>query len=62
MNNWQAMPLLLSVKDLTAVLGVCLTRSYALLTQEDFPKGKICRTYKIYRDELRRWLEMGAPK
>lgn len=58
-DKWESLPVLLSVKDVASLLGLGKARTYALLAQEDFPKVKIGKTFKVYPASLKRWLEEG---
>ncbi|MBP2641031.1 MAG: hypothetical protein H6Q66_1982 [Firmicutes bacterium] len=57
---WEDIPLILSIKDLCEILEIGTATAYALVNQEGFPKVQIGKSNKIYRDSLRKWLEVGT--
>ena len=55
--DWTAMPVVLTVEEMRAVLGIGESKAYRLMAEPGFPKVKIGNMYKVYRDGLRRYLE-----
>lgn len=59
-NDWDQLPLLLSVKDLSNVMGIGITASYQLAKRGGFPSLKVGNRIIVPRDALIRWLEEEA--
>lgn len=55
--NWDELPYYLSAKDIAAVLGLGLTKTYDLIHHKDCPKKKVGRRYLVPRDAFRAWFE-----
>ena len=55
--DWAALPMVLTVEELSAVLGIGQSKAYRLMSEPGFPSVKIGKTSKVYRDGLRRYLE-----
>ena len=55
--EWAQMPIVLTVEEVGAILGIGQQKAYRLITKPGFPMVKIGKTYKIYRDGLRSYLE-----
>lgn len=55
--EWANMPMVLTIDEMSAILGIGGSKAYRLLYEPGFPRVKIGKTYKVYRDGLRRYLE-----
>ena len=55
--EWANMPVVLTIDEMCAILGIGESKAYRLLSEPGFPRVKIGKTYKVYRDGLRRYLE-----
>lgn len=55
--DWATMPIVMTVDEMKAVLGIGANRAHQLMSEPGFPRVKIGKTYKIYRDGLRRYFE-----
>ena len=55
--EWADMPVVLTIDEMCAILGIGESKAYRLLSEPGFPRVKIGKTYKVYRDGLRRYLE-----
>ena len=60
--EWADMPMVLTVEEVCAILGIGQSKAYRLMSEPGFPMVKIGKTYKIYRDGLRRYLEAQEPR
>ena len=58
--EWANMPVVLTIDEMCAILGIGESKAYRLLSEPGFPRVKIGKTYKVYRDGLRRYLEEQA--
>ena len=58
--EWADMPVVLTINEMCAILGIGESKAYRLLSEPGFPRVKIGKTYKVYRDGLRRYLEEQA--
>ena len=58
--EWTDMPVVLTIDEMCAILGIGESKAYRLLSEPGFPRVKIGKTYKVYRDGLRRYLEEQA--
>lgn len=64
-TSYDALPLMLTVKDLADVLGIALPSAYDLVKRENFPAIRISgRRIVIPKDALQKWVnhqtERGA--
>lgn len=62
MNNinnidWDTMPILLSVQEAGKVLRISPAKAYMLVTEPQFPRVRLGKSYKVSRDGLKKWLE-----
>lgn len=55
--NWEDLPYYLSAKDISAFLGLGLTKTYELVNHKDCPKKKVGRRILVPRDRFRAWFE-----
>ena len=55
-TNYDELPLLLSVKQLVALMGVSDSSIYELIQEDDFPSLRIGKRIVIPKAELRRWI------
>ncbi|HZT06560.1 MAG TPA: helix-turn-helix domain-containing protein [Chloroflexota bacterium] len=55
-----AMPMLLTVKDVEAELQLGRTRTYELVRSGELPVVRIGRVVRIPRDALRQWIDERA--
>lgn len=55
-TEWEQLPLLLSTREVSNILRISISTAYSLLEEQGFPKKRIGKTYKVSRDELKRWL------
>ena len=55
-TEWEQLPLLLSTREVSNILRISISTAYALVEDQGFPKKRIGKTYKVSRDELKRWL------
>lgn len=64
-TSYDALPLMLTVKDLANVLGIALPSAYELVKRVDFPAIRVSdRRIVIPKDALQKWVnhqtERGA--
>ena len=59
-KNYDDLPLMLSVPDLTAVLGISRAGAYELVKQEGFPSLHIGNRILIPKDELIAWIKRNT--
>lgn len=57
-KSYDDLPLLLSVKQLSALLGVSHSGAYELIHQEDFPSLRIGKRIVIPKEELQKWINL----
>jgi excisionase family DNA binding protein len=57
-----ALPMLLTVKDLEAELQLGRTRTYELVRSGELPVVRIGRVVRVPRDALRRWIQERAAR
>lgn len=55
--SWDDLPYYLSAKDISALLGLGLTKTYEIIHHEDCPKKKVGSRYLVPRDRFRVWFE-----
>lgn len=56
-NNWEALPMVLSIKQVAEVLGVSRACVYRMVKDDSLPKIQVGKVNKIYREALRHWLQ-----
>ncbi|MCL6455092.1 MAG: helix-turn-helix domain-containing protein [Alicyclobacillus sp.] len=56
-TSWDALPVVLTVKQAAEILGMGLRQTYELAHLEGFPARRFGRSVRISRDGLRRWME-----
>lgn len=57
--DWVDLPIVISVDEMSRLLGISRITAYSLIAQEGFPKVRVGKVFKVYRDGLKRWLEQG---
>lgn len=55
-KSFDELPLMLSVPDVAAVLGISRAGAYELVHAEDFPKLRIGSRIVVPKEELREWI------
>ena len=55
-KTFDELPLMLSVPDVAAVLGISRAGAYELVHAEDFPKLRIGSRIVVPKEELREWI------
>lgn len=53
---------ILTVKDISSILGCGIHRAYDIVNQRDFPKIKIGKRFYIPNDEFENWLKIYIRK
>jgi excisionase family DNA binding protein len=61
-GSLDAMPMLLTVKDVEAELQLGRTRTYELVRSGELPVVRIGRVVRIPRDALRQWIDERAAR
>ena len=61
-KSFDDLPLMLSVPELSAVLGIGLAHAYEIARREDFPTIKLGSRILIPKDRLIQWLNEQADK
>lgn len=59
-TDYDALPLVLEVKDIQNILGISRTTAYALVKQPDFPACKSGSRIKISKQALFDWMAGGV--
>lgn len=59
-KNYDDLPLMLSVPDLTAVLGISRAGAYELVKSEGFPSLRIGNRILVPKDELIAWIKRNT--
>ena len=59
-TDYEALPLVLEVKDIQNILGISRTTAYALVKQPDFPAFKSGSRIKISKQALFDWMAGGV--
>jgi excisionase family DNA binding protein len=49
-----------TVREVAALLGMCLPKAYELVRQEGFPAIRIGRRIVVPKEAFHRWLEQAA--
>ena len=55
-KTFDELPLMLSVPDVAAVLGISRAGAYELVHADDFPKLRIGSRIVVPKEELREWI------
>ncbi len=58
-TDYEALPLVLEVKDIQNILGISRTTAYALVKQPDFPTFRSGSRIKISKKALFDWMAGG---
>ena len=61
-NSYEELPLMLSVPEMAAVLGISRAGAYELARTEGFPALKIGTRIVIPKDEFREWIKRNMGK
>ena len=61
-KSYEELPLMLSVPEMAAALGISRTGAYELARSEGFPALRIGTRIVIPKDELREWIKRNMGK
>lgn len=61
-KSYEDLPLMLSVPEMAAALGISRTGAYELARSEGFPALRIGTRIVIPKDELREWIKRNMGK
>ena len=61
-KSYEELPLMLSVPEMAATLGISRAGAYELVRTEGFPALKIGSRIVIPKDELREWVKQNTGK
>lgn len=61
-KSYEDLPLMLSVPEMAAALGISRAGAYELARSEGFPTLKIGNRIVIPKDELREWIKRNMGK
>ena len=61
-KSYEELPLMLSVPEMAAALGISLAGAYELARSEGFPALRIGTRIVIPKDELREWIKRNMGK
>ena len=50
---------MISVKEISQVLGIGRNQAYELVKRDDFPKLKIGQKYLVPRDKFEEWIDIN---
>ena len=53
---------MMTVKDVSKLLGIGINQAYSLVKKDDFPKIRINRQYIIPRDKFIQWIDSNMNK
>jgi excisionase family DNA binding protein len=56
----QALPAVLTMREIQDILGVAKRTAYALARRDDFPALRLGKTIRVPREAFLRWLEEQA--
>ena len=59
-KSYEELPMMLSVMEMTAALGISRAGAYELARTEDFPALKIGTRVVIPKDKLKEWVDKNA--
>ena len=59
-KSYEELPMMLSVLEMTAALGISRAGAYELARTEDFPALKIGTRVVIPKDKLKAWVDKNA--
>lgn len=57
MTDYDALPLVLEVKDIQDILGISRTTAYALVNQNGFPAFRSGNRIKVSKEALFEWMK-----
>ena len=58
--NFEELPGVLGVKELSAFLGISRTGAYALLHRADFPTLHVNSRLLVTKENLRKWMDQNT--
>lgn len=61
-KSYEELPLMLSVPEMAAALGISRAGAYELARSEGFPALRIGKRIVIPKDELREWIKRNMGK
>ena len=61
-KSYEELPLMLSVPEMAAALGISRAGAYELARSEGFPALRIGNLIVIPKDELRKWIKRNMGK
>ena len=61
-KSYEELPLMLSVPEMAAALGISRAGAYELARSEGFPALRIGTRIVIPKDELRKWIKRNLEK
>lgn len=61
-KSYEDLPLMLSVPEMAAALGISRAGAYELVRSEGFPALRIGTRIVIPKDELRKWIKRNLEK
>mgnify|MGYP000760610873 FL=1 len=61
-KSYEELPLMLSVPEMAAALGISRAGAYELARSEGFPALRIGNRIVIPKDELRKWIKRNMGK
>ena len=56
-KNYDELPLFLSAKDVSNLLGVSLSTAYELMHEDDFPSLRVGNRYVIPKEDFQKWVK-----
>ena len=59
-SSYEELPLMLSAKEASAVLGISLAKTYELTKSRGFPVIKVGKRVLIPRDKLIAWIDQAS--
>ena len=59
-KSYEQLPMMLSVLEMTAALGISRAGAYELARTEDFPALKIGTRVVIPKDKLKEWVDQNV--
>ena len=61
-KNYDELPLMLNMKQLSDLLGISDASAYELVQEEDFPSLRIGKRIVVPKEELRRWISVHTKR
>ena len=56
-KNYDELPLFLSAKDVSKLLGVSLSTAYELMHEDEFPSLRVGYRYVIPKEDFQKWVK-----